>query len=128
MKITPKQYAILLYELTKDAKKKDIEKRTRDFLNLLLKNRALNQLPKILLFYGQYYNAQENAVDVEIVTARKIVVAGLQPALRSLKAAATMEIRERVDSSVLGGARIRVGDYMIDDTLKARLRELRSKL
>ena len=127
MKITQKQYAILLYEMTKEAKKKEIEERTQDFLNLLLKHRTLNQLPKILQSYAQYYNVQEKVVDVEVTTAREVgkpVEAAFKSPQDGLKTAATFTI----DPAVIGGARIRIGDYMVDDTIRARLMQLRKNV
>ncbi|MBI2552630.1 F0F1 ATP synthase subunit delta [Candidatus Uhrbacteria bacterium] len=128
MKITPKQYAILLYELTKDEPKKEIEERTRDFLNLLFKQRALNKLPKILMFYSQYYNAREGVIDVEVTTARTAQKSVFSEIGKQLGKNVKVEIKSREDPALIGGARIRAGDYMIDDTLRARLRALRSTL
>lgn len=128
MRISPKQYAVLLYELTRGAKKKEIEERTRDFLNLLLKNRALGQLPKILLFYEQYYNAQENVADVEVTTARAMQKSVVKDIGTQLGKEVSAEIKVCEDPTVIGGARIKIGDYMIDDTLRARLRALRNTL
>lgn len=138
MKIAPKQYAILLYEMTHDKKGVELAKAMQSFVQLLIKNRATAQLARIERMYRDYYNAQECVVDMEVVTANvvpkkltneiKDVVAGLQPAQRNLKVATTVEIAERIDPAVLGGARIRVGDYMIDDTLKAKLMKLKLNL
>ena len=118
MKITPKQYAILLYELTKDAK--DVDGPAKDFLNLLFKNRAFSLLPKIKLLYNNYYNQQEGATDVEVVTARKI-------SEKMLKGD-NLNVKMKVDPGVIGGASIKVGDYLVDDTIKARLTKLKQLL
>jgi len=127
MKISPKQYAILLYELTQDVKKNAIEERTRAFLNLLLKQRALNQLPRILRFYSQYYNVQEGVIDVEVTTARE--AGKIEDKIKNeIKIENKIELKKKVDPSLIGGVRIKVGDYMIDDTVRARLRALRSIL
>lgn len=127
MKVTPKQYAILLYELTKQAKNNNVDAITQQFLNLLIKNRNLALLSKITLLYKDYYNQQEETVDVEIVTAKethKNLAKAVEEQLQKQKC----NIETRIDKSVLGGAAVRVGDYLIDDTLKARLLKLKKSL
>lgn len=127
MKITPKQYAILLYELTKDVKDKEADQLIKQFLNLLIKNRNLALLPKIQRLYQDYYNQQEKVVDVEIVTATEVpkkLFAAVQENLRGQNC----QMNLKVDQTVLGGASIRAGDYQVDDTLKARLINLKQSL
>lgn len=127
MKVTPKQYAVLLYDMTKDKEESTVKKTVKTFVELLARNRALSFLPRIERAYVQYYNVQEGVIDVKVTTAREIskaVAATLRSPHGGLKTAATFTI----DSSVLGGARIQVGDYMIDDTLKSRLTRLTQHL
>lgn len=128
MKITPKQYAVLLYETTKHSKGTELSRQIKDFLQLLTRNRALALLPRIERAYVDYYNARESVVDVEVTTAREV------PDIKKLVAqtfrsdnvrAKALSYTFVVNPEVLGGARIRAGDYMIDDTLKARLTQLK---
>ena len=127
MKITPKQYAALLYEMTSEAKGTTLAEHVRKFVQVLAKNRAFALLPRIERAYVHYYNAQEDVLDVTVTSARELS----HHALKLLKAAlkdANVECVTQIDPAVLGGARIQVGDYMIDDTLKARLQMLKHKL
>jgi len=127
MKITTKQYAIRLYEATKDVEKGALVKSVRAFIELLAKNRALNLLPKITNSYQSYYNAKEDVMDVTITTARPLPpssVKHLKEALRDYNA----ECASQIDPTVLGGAKIRAGDYMLDDTLKTRIMKLKESL
>ena len=118
MKITSKQYAMLLYELTKDTQ--DVQEATKDFLRLLLKNRALSLLPKIRLLYNDYYNQQEDVTDVEIITARKISEKVFQ--------GDNLNVQMKIEPRVIGGACIKAGDYLVDNTLKSRLTKLKQVL
>ena len=127
MKVSPKQYAVLLYEMTKDKEESAVKKAMQTFVEMLSRNRALSLLPRIERAYASYYNIREDVLDVSVTSARELS----RHALKALKDALSehdVECKAQIEPSVIGGARIQVGDYMIDDTLKARLTRLRYKL
>ena len=127
MKITPKQYAVLLYEMTTDKEKAALSKSVRSFIELLSRNRALSLLPRIERAYLSYYNTREEVLDVTLTSARELS----HHALKGLKDALSehnVECKMQIDPEVIGGAKIQAGDYMIDDTLKARLTRLTQHL
>lgn len=125
MRISPKQYAVLLYALTKDAKKSELKEAVQSFIKQLARGRALALLPRILALYNSYYNAREGVVDVEVVSAGE-PSSKIKHEIEKLSV--RTNVRYRIDSAQLGGARIKVGDYMIDDTLKARLAKLKQTM
>ena len=149
MKITPKQYAALLYETTKSTKGAELTRHAKEFIQLLARNRAMAMIPRIERAYQDYYNRQEKVLDVTVTTAREVsknivhkieqnVAQTFRSEVRSKDLSyeirearskdLSYEIRENIDPDVLGGARIRVGDYMLDDTLKARIMKLKQSL
>ncbi len=127
MKVTPKQYAVLLYEMTKDKEESAVKKTMRSFVELLSRNRSLSLLPRIERAYIQYYNAQEDVLDVTIIGARELSHHTLK-VLKDALSEHDVECKAQIDPSVIGGARIQAGDYMIDDTLRARLTRLTQHL
>ena len=124
MRISPKQYAQLLYEMTKDEKGVGLTKVVKTFIQLLIKNRALHTMPRIERMYKDYYNVQEKVVDVEVTAAREVAKKVMIDIGKQL-GEKNIEMKVWEDEKLLGGARIKVGDYMIDDTLKARLTRLK---
>ncbi|KKU13638.1 MAG: ATP synthase subunit delta [Parcubacteria group bacterium GW2011_GWC2_45_7] len=126
MKVTSKQYAVLLYELTHEAKKAELKEIGQSFLRLLIKGRALHLLPRILKLYENYYNACAGITDVEIVTAQEMSRKAVQTIKKTVEG--KVELRQRVDQAVIGGALIKINDWMIDNTLKTRINKLRQKL
>lgn len=127
MKISPKQYAVLLYEMTIDKEKAGLSKSVRSFIDLLVRNRALTLLPRIERAYQSYYNTREDVLDVTVTSASELsnhALKGLKDAL----SAHNIECKTQIEPVVIGGARIQAGDYMIDDTLKARLTRLTQHL
>ena len=128
MRITSKQYAVLLYEMTHQAKGAEIKGAARKFIELLVRNRALNMFSRIARLYCDYYNAQEKVADVEILSARNISGKILHELESGVKKQGKVEWTKKIDRSTLGGVRIRVGDYMLNDTLKERIIQLKRKL
>lgn len=125
MRISPKQYAVLLYELTKEVKKSALKEVVQLFIKHLARGRAFPMLPLILELYNSYYNAREGVVDVEVVSAGE-PSSKIKHDIEKLHARAN--VRYSINPTLLGGARIRVGDYMIDDTIRARLKLLKQTL
>lgn len=128
MKVTPKQYAALLYEMTKDAKGSELKKAVSVFIRFLVRGRASAMLPRIILMYRDHYNRKEDVIDVEMVSAHEISPKVIQELKHLSHGKANLEYESRQDKRVLGGVRIRIGDYMFDDTLKSRLNQLKLKL
>ena len=127
MRISPKQYAQFLYAITKDAKGAELIKQAKMFIDLLMRNRALPLLPRIERAYVDYYNTREEVHDATVISARELPARALKQLREALKDQ-NVECQSQIDPEVLGGARIRVGDYMIDDTLKARLAQLKKAM
>ena len=83
---------------------------------------------------GQAYDAlaivEEGVVEVEVVSA-----AELSPETEKKIAARVeeatgrrVELARRVDPSILGGLVLRIGDVIVDGSVKARIRQLRRRL
>jgi F-type H+-transporting ATPase subunit delta len=80
--------------------------------------------------FERFKDEAENRVHAHLTVAvaldedaRRALVATLERA-----SARTVELHERVDPAVLGGASIRIGDKVIDRTLRTRLAALRRRL
>jgi len=95
MKLTPKQYATALYEMTKGIGEKEASSVIKQFVKVLIKNNVLSLLPKILRFYTNYYNHQEGVVDLKIQTTKHLpkVAKELEKLLGGDKVSITEEIK-----------------------------------
>ncbi len=88
-------------------------------------------LNNLVQAYEQYRDEAECRVHV-FVTSPKPLDDETREAIRSKIAAADndiiVEMHERVDESLLGGLRVRVRDYLVDNTIRTRLRKMRKQL
>lgn len=81
-------------------------------------------------YFDRMKDAQEGRIHVRVTTTR-----GLDPEMRKALEAAVLESSGRVpifdevkDSSLIGGMVLRVGDVLVDGSLRTRLRSLGAQL
>lgn len=98
----------------------------RNFLQLLADNRRLRLLPEIAAQFEVLRSEAERIADVEVISA--LALTGeqsnkLQAALeRRLRLA--VRLHPQVDRSLVGGAIVRYGDFVVDGSLRGRIERL----
>lgn len=104
----------------------DVEK----FLFLVVeKNRAV-MLPQIVNEFDRLVDEFRSESDAEAVTATPLdanQVAALQAALQQ-RFGVKVRLKTRIDPEVLGGLQVRVGDKLIDATVRTQLERLNERL
>lgn len=103
-----------------------VDEHGRNFLMTLAQNRRLGLLPEIAAQFEVLRAEIENVADVRIISAIRLSEAQQQRFSAALKKRLNREIRLHceVDPSLIGGAIVRAGDFVIDGSLKARLERL----
>ncbi len=100
---------------------------TFGFLILLIENGLIESLPLVVKEYAQIRHEKENRLTAEVVTSRPLDD-DLKTKISTVLSEATgkeVALKCRVDEEILGGIIIRVGDQLIDGSLKTRLNEAR---
>lgn len=100
-------------------------------LSLLLVERNLVELAnRIYTEYVQLFNDYHNQIVAEVTTALPLEPESRELIQRDLQSITGKKIllQERVDPSILGGAVARVGDTLIDGSVKRRLTLLRQQI
>lgn len=127
MKITPKQYAISLYESTTKIDKIQAEKRIGNFIKILIKNNDLSLIDKIIQQYYKYYRNQRNITKIEVSSAKKLNPEILNKLIQKFHN--QIEIEETVDESLIGGIVLRIDDnLLLDGSVKRKLENLEKNL
>jgi len=108
----------------------EMEAQVRNFLVLLVRQDRLNLLPDILTTFRALLNEQRGIQVVEVITAEP-----LEPAERDQVAARLAQhlghqvvVETRVDPNIIGGLVARVGDKVLDGSVRGRLDRLRAAL
>lgn len=129
MKNTPaKHYAAALFEA---CRKKPEATRTivKRFGELLKARHDLRLLPRIADELDIYARKAEGLTDVEIQSATPLSESQAKALLQAcgLKPE-EVSLRTSTDPQILGGMRVRIGDRLIDGSLRFRLTSLQQKL
>jgi F-type H+-transporting ATPase subunit delta len=101
-----------------------------NFLKLLVANRRLGALPDIAARYEVLKAEAENSLEVTLTTAAAVSDEQRAGIADSLKKRFGRDVRLSVelDPALLGGARLKVGDRVIDGTVRTGLDKLATAL
>ena len=99
-------------------------------LQLMLERGRFAAVPELHQAYDALAIVEEGVVEVEVVSAAELspetekkIAARVQEATGR-----RVELARRVDPSILGGLVLRIGDIIVDGSVKARIRQLRRRL
>ena len=100
------------------------------FVQVLLDRGRIAEIDDVIAAYGRRVDAAEGRVVVTAVTAVPLTPE-LREKIRDKVRAQTgrdAELEETVDPSIIGGLVLRVGDVVVDASLRTRLEEMRRSL
>jgi len=103
---------------------------TGKFLGLLAANGRVAALASIITSFEALAAAERGAVSAEVVTAVPLSAAQAKGVASALRQALGKdpEIETRVDPSILGGIKVKVGSRLYDASLKSKLDQLKFAL
>jgi len=129
-KITPKKYAISLYESLKDVPKDQMTIIIKSFMAVLIRNKDLKKANKIIKTFREYYNQSEGIQEVQISTAGTLDDQVKSKILKLLTSIMNkkIELRETVDKDLMGGMVLKYGDNVVDGSIKKRIELLAESL
>jgi F-type H+-transporting ATPase subunit delta len=105
----------------------------RNFLHILADRDRLDEVPGIAEALSELINQRRGIITADITTAVPLDAEMEQLLAQRLAAylerdADKVTIRARVDPAIIGGVVARVGDQLIDDSVRGRLERLRRTL
>jgi F-type H+-transporting ATPase subunit delta len=98
----------------------------RNFLQLLADNRRVKLLPEIAAQFEVLRAEAERIADVEVVSAQALSdeqSKKLQAVLER-RLGLAVRLHAQVDTSLIGGAIVRYGDFVVDGSLRGRIERL----
>jgi F-type H+-transporting ATPase subunit delta len=131
MRISAQQYAQTLFDLTDGKSEFEIEKYVADFARYIHRNRKLKLADKIVEQFSKIYNQKNGIVEAEITTRKKIGEAEIkkmkQHILKKYQARKVV-LKNTIDESLKGGFVLKVGDEVVDGSVKGKLNALKKFL
>ncbi|MEX0763099.1 MAG: ATP synthase F1 subunit delta [Dehalococcoidia bacterium] len=108
----------------------DVAPLIRNMVKLLVLHGRIRVFPGIVEHFGELADEKNGIARAEVVTAVPLDDARRDRVISDLSdmVGKKVEIVERVDPGILGGIVARVGDRLIDGSVRTRLRSLRREL
>lgn len=112
--------------LTAIADKAKLNVVTKNFLGLLGQNGRSGDLPGVITAFEALYAKKMGVVAAEVVSAVALSAAQTKTIQAELRAALGRdpELTARVDPSILGGLKVKVGSKLFDASLKTKLDQM----
>lgn len=128
MRYTSKQYAQSLYEALSETPPGDLEKVLDNFVKILAQNGDVGKYSEIEKELTELKLGESGIKIAEVSTAREMnlssgVVESLNKAVKT-----DLEIQKKVDEGLVGGLVMKVGDKLVDASIKEQLNKLSKSL
>lgn len=122
----PKVSADQKAEIFLSALKSPVTAEAKNFINTLADYDRLTLLPEIAFQFQSLKNAFEGAADAEVTSAFEMTAAQLSElaAVLEKKFGRKLHPTVKVDSALIGGVRIVVGDQVLDTSVRAKLQKM----
>ena len=97
-----------------------------NFIRLLADNGRLALLPQIATQYAELRAEVENTVDVTVTSAMPLTAEQSEKLTQALtrRLRRTVRLSATVDPSLIGGAVVQAGDFVVDGSLRGRVERL----
>ncbi|MFA6594660.1 MAG: ATP synthase F1 subunit delta [Candidatus Buchananbacteria bacterium] len=133
MKIKPKQYAIALYEVIKDAPKEKVRDILSNFVKTLEKNNALRFAPQIIEYFIKYASRAEGIADLKITSTESIkedLIEKIKKVAPDIlgKSFKKINIQQGINPELMGGFVLECDDAIFDASIKNKFRILKNHL
>jgi len=103
---------------------------TKNFLGLLAQNGRSRDLTAVIAGFDLLYAKKTGVVAAEVVSAQALTAAQMKSIQSALRASLGKdpEMTARVDPSILGGLKVKVGSKLFDASLKTKLDQMKFAL
>lgn len=126
----PKVSAAQTAEAFLSVLKSSVTAEAKNFINTLTEYDRLTLLPEIAAQFHDLQNADTGSADAEIVSAFEMTDAQVKELAATLEKKFGRKLHPTVivDSSLIGGVRIVVGDQVLDTSVRAKLQQMHNAL
>ena len=109
----------------------DLQANARNFAKLLVRKRRANLAPQIIEAFRERLNSVRGIAEANVTTAVPLsdeARTAVAEAVRRYTNADTVTLYETVDQQIIGGAVVKIGDRIIDGSVRTRLSSMRRSL
>ena len=131
MKASAAQYANTLYELASGKNKSEIDSIAASFAKLLAKNNRLKMAPAIIEKFGNIWNRENGILEADIESAYLLndeISGKITKEIKEKYGAKEVILNNKINEDIKGGIIIKIGDEVIDGSIKKQLKMLKQTL
>lgn len=121
-KLTPRQYATILYSLTEGKKGGHLETAITVFADFLKKRHVFSLFPYIQEAFRAYTKEKSGILPGTFTTARPLSARESHEIQSRMGKHA--ELTAEVDPRLIGGIRLRIGDRIVDGSIQSAITQL----
>lgn len=125
-KLLVRQYAKILYHITKEMKGKKLDAAVLEFFKLLKSNQALKKVDIVIEEFLRYAKEKEGIEKITITSANKLPENIVQELAK--KFSTHFEVDTEIDESLKGGIKVKKGNIIYDASVRARLDSMKESL
>jgi F-type H+-transporting ATPase subunit delta len=109
---------------------KEVGKATMGFLSLLVDKRRIDSFAEVKTEFDRLVRAHKSIVSASATSAVPLTAAQVKALEKALEARTgkDIELTTSVDPSLMGGVLVRIGDTVLDGTVRGKLDRLREQL
>jgi F-type H+-transporting ATPase subunit delta len=125
-RVTPDQ----LYGVVAGALGGSLAPKTENFVRTLIANDRLAVMPEIGVQFARLVDEKQGSADAEITSAFAMSDADVKDLVGALEKKFAIKLKPRVtvDSDLIGGVRVVVGDRVLDTSVRSRLAAMKATL
>lgn len=117
-------------DIVKDIYKNNLSKLSMNFLYVIIDAKRFDMISSIIDEFNNLYDIDNDILKGTIITKNKLSDSEINKYEEKLTASlkSHVKLNNVLDENIIGGAIIKIGDKLIDSTLKGQLNELRKEL
>ena len=131
MKYNSRQYAAAFYEAVRGKTAEEAQSALDHLRSLLKKNRDVSLAQKIAESFEQYARKKEKIISGELVSAREMdgrLKSEIVEKMARKTRAGELYLKEKFDDNLIGGFKIKAGEFLLDASLKGALKKMHNDL
>ena len=112
------------------SQKLDISKNLKNFLFLLIEKRRIFFVKKIFLNFLKFCLSKRGETKASLISSKKLSNEELEILSRELSSStgSTVKFDFKVDETLIGGLKLQLGSFMIDTSIKSKLKKLEKSM
>ena len=106
---------------------KDFNKTISSFILVLIENNRIGEISNIIESFKEVYDELNGIINVEIITKEKLSRVMYDKIIRFLESnyQKKVEVKETIDSDIIGGIIVKVNGTIIDDSILNKLKAIK---